>query len=129
MLSHRTGCKIETIRYYERIGLLPTPPRTSGGHRTYTLEHERRLGFVRRSRELGFSLDDIRHLLGLADGDALECGKVQKVALDHLLDVRRKIRDLKKLERTLTRISDRCEGGTAPDCPIIEALYMAKDRV
>ncbi len=122
-LSKQTGCKVETIRYYEKAGLLPAPPRTAGGHRLYDSAHAQRLGFIRRSRELGFSLDDIRALLRLADGGEYNCGKVKVITLHHLESVKDKIRDLRKLERTLTAISSECEGGIAPSCPIIEALY------
>ena len=122
-LSKHTGCNVETIRYYEKIGLLAAPPRTAGGHRIYGGEHARRLGFIRRSRELGFSLDEIRALLGLADGGDYNCGKVKEITVHHLQSVKDKIRDLRKLERTLTTISNECEGGIAPHCPIIEALY------
>ena len=125
-LSRETGCNIETIRYYEKAGLLPAPPRTPGGHRLYADEHMRRLGFIRRSRELGFSLDDIRALLGLADGENPNCGKVREITLHHLQGVREKISDLGRLERTLTTISAACEGGVAPDCPIIDALYTGR---
>lgn len=122
-LSNQTGCKVETIRYYEKAGLLPAPPRTAGGHRVYGGEHIQRLGFIRRSRELGFSLDEVRALLRLADGGEYNCGKVKVITLHHLESVKDKIRDLRKLERTLTTISNQCEGGIAPSCPIIEALY------
>ena len=122
-LSKHTGCNIETIRYYEKIGLLPTPPRTEGGHRLYAKDYARRLGFIRRSRELGFSLDEIRALLDLADGGEYNCGEVKEITLHHLQSVKDKIRDLKKLERTLATISNECEGGIAPNCPIVEALY------
>jgi len=122
-LSRRTGCNIETIRYYEKAGLLPAPPRSAGGHRIYDGEHAKRLGFVRRSRELGFSLDEIRALLDLADGGEFDCGEVKAVTVRHLQSVKDKIRDLKKLERTLTRISNECAGGIAPDCPILDALF------
>lgn len=122
-LSRHTGCNIETIRYYEKTGLLPAPPRTAGGHRLYDGEHAKRLGFVRRSRELGFSLDEIRALLELADGAEFDCGEVKTITLRHLQSVREKIRDLKRLERTLTQISDECAGGIAPDCPILDALF------
>jgi MerR family mercuric resistance operon transcriptional regulator len=120
-LSRRTGVNVETIRYYERIGLLPPPPRTGGGHRSYAADHLERLGFVRRSRELGFTIDEIRALLGLARGGAT-CGEVRDLALAHPRDVRRRIRDLRRMERTLVTTAARCLGGTAPDCPIIEAL-------
>ncbi len=125
-LSERTGCNIETIRYYEKIGLLAAPPRTAGGHRVYGTGHAKRLGFIRRSRELGFSLDEVRALLGLADGEECNCGKVKEITLHHLRSVKEKIRDLRSLERTLAAISSECEGGIAPNCPILEALHSGR---
>ena len=122
-LSKATGCNIETIRYYERIGLLPKPPRTEGGHRQYGEAELMRLTFVRRSRALGFTLDEIRGLLGLVDGGAYTCGEVKAITLDHLQDIRRKIADLKRLEAVLRDMAAQCEGGTVPDCPVIEALF------
>lgn len=120
-LSQRTAVNIETIRYYERIGLLPSPPRTEGGHRLYSGTHLKRLVFIRRSRELGFTLDDIRNLLELVEG-GYACGDVQIAALAHVKTIRRKIADLRRMERTLAETAARCEGGTAPDCPIIDVL-------
>lgn len=120
-LSERSGVNIETIRYYERIGLLPAPPRSQGGHRLYSAEHQKRLVFIRRSRELGFTLDEIRNLLGLMEGHHT-CGEVQAVAVEHLKDVRAKITDLRRMERTLAVTVARCAGGNAPDCPILDAL-------
>ena len=120
-LSVRSGVNIETIRYYERIGLLPAPPRSQGGHRLYSPEHRKRLVFIRRSRELGFTLDEIRNLLNLMGGGHT-CGEVQAVAVEHLKDVRAKITDLRRMERTLAATVARCEGGDAPDCPILDAL-------
>ena len=120
-LSQRTGVNIETIRYYEKIGLLPPPPRTEGGHRVYPDAHLRRLIFVRRSRELGFTLDEVRNLLGLVKGGNT-CGEVKEAALLHLKNVRQKIADLRQMERTLAETAARCEGGTAPDCPIVDVL-------
>ena len=125
-LSRRTGCNVETIRYYERIDLMPAPPRTAGGHRSYRKDHERRLKFIRRARELGFSIDEIRLLLGLVDG-GYTCGEVKAVSDRHLADVRRKIADLKILESTLKKIGAACDGGRVPDCPIIDALYRGAD--
>jgi len=124
--SKHTGCNVETIRYYEKIGLLPAPPRTAGGHRMYGGGHTKRLGFIRRSRELGFALDEIRTLLILADGGEFNCGKVKEITLHHMQCVKEKIRDLRKLERTLTTISNECGDGIAPSCPIIEALYNGR---
>lgn len=121
-LSKRTGCNIETIRYYERIGILPAPPRSAGGHRLYDDGHLKRLSFVRRCRELGFTLEDVRVLLGLVDGGTYTCADIKSLTLEHIKSVRRKIGDLKRIERVLTDIAGRCDGGAVPDCPIIEAL-------
>jgi MerR family mercuric resistance operon transcriptional regulator len=120
-LSQRTGVNIETIRYYEKVKLLPPPPRTGGGHRAYAGAHLRRLIFVRRSRELGFTLDEIRNLLGLVEG-GYTCGEVRDATLAHLKNVRLKIADLRRMERTLADTAARCQGGTAPDCPIVDVL-------
>jgi MerR family mercuric resistance operon transcriptional regulator len=120
-LSKQTGVQVETIRYYEREGLLPNALRTTGGHRVFDEAHLRRLFFVRRSRELGFSGTEVRTLLGLVDG-GYTCAEVRELTLKHLVSVRAKIADLRRLERILTSISAKCEGGDTPDCPIIEAL-------
>ena len=101
-LSMRTRVNIETIRYYEKIGLLPAPGRTEGRHRVYGPAHVARLTFVRRGRELGFGLDEVRSLLGLVDGGHGSCSDVQAATLEHLEDVRKKIADLQRLERTLS---------------------------
>ncbi len=121
-LSRRTGVHIETIRYYERIGIMPEPGRSAGGSRLYDRAQLKRLGFVRRSRELGFSLDDIRRLLDLADGGR-PCGEVKAITDNHLAGIRTRIRDLQRLEQTLATISSRCSTGEAPECPVIEALF------
>lgn len=123
-LSQHTGCKVETIRYYERAGLMPPPPRSPGGHRVYDETHLRRLTFLRRGRGLGFSLDQLRALLGLVDEGGLTCGEVQAVTLDRLADVRGKIADLKRLEGALATMAAECAGGTVPDCPVIDALFQ-----
>ena len=120
-LSDQTGVNVETIRYYERVGILPAPPRSAGGHRLYGPEHRKRLRFVRRSRELGFALEEIRTLLRLVDGGAT-CGEVRAVALDHLARIRAKIGDLRRMEETLAATAARCDGGDVPKCPIIDAL-------
>jgi MerR family mercuric resistance operon transcriptional regulator len=121
-LSKRTGVKVETVRFYERAGILPKPPRTAGGHRLYGQDHVRLLSFVRRSRELGFSLENVRELLELVDGGRHTCDEVKAVTLEHLADVHLKIADLQRLGRTLARVAGKCKGGKVPDCPIIEAL-------
>ncbi len=122
-LSKGTGCNIETIRYYERIGLMPTPPRSQGGHRLYDEEHLKRLTFIRRSRELGFTLKEVRDLLRLVDGGSYTCAEVRTLTLDHAGEVRRKIEDLRKLEDVLKEMAAQCEGGEVPQCPIIDALF------
>jgi MerR family transcriptional regulator, mercuric resistance operon regulatory protein len=114
-LSEETGVNIETIRYYERIGLVPAPPRSPGRHRIYDDLHRRRLAFIRRSRALGFSLNDTRDLLGLARGHDLTCADVKALTEQHIADIRGKIRDLSDL-------AAKCRGSTVPDCPILDAL-------
>jgi len=123
VLAEHTGCKVETIRYYERIGLLPDPPRSEGGHRIYSLEQLKRLTFIRRGRELGFTLDEIRTLLGLVDSGNYTCGEVKALTLEHLREIHKKITDLKRLEKSLAAIAAQCEGGARPECPIIDTLF------
>ena len=122
-VSKRTGCKVETIRYYERVGLLPAPVRSSGGHRHYDHDALKRLNFILRARRLGFTLDTVRALLSLADGEGESCVDVEDIAGKHLDEVRGKLDDLAALERFLTDMVARCRGGTMPDCPLIEALF------
>jgi len=126
LLSTQTNCKIETIRYYEKIGIFPKPPRTEGGHRIYSENHLKRLVFIRRGRELGFSLEDIRALLKLIDGGGHTCQQVEAITLHHLGNIHQKILDLKKLEKILTKISSECGGGVVPECPILDALFEQK---
>ena len=121
-LAQQSGCNIETVRFYERLGLLPAPPRTAGGHRDYAPEHLRRLTFIRRSRALGFTLDEVRSLLALVGGGDWSCAEVRAMTIEHLADVRRKIGDLEKLERVLEDMTAQCEGGALPECPIVDAL-------
>ncbi len=120
-LSGEAGVNIETIRYYERIGLLPAPPRTTSGRRLYDRTSVQRLGFVRRARELGFSIDEIRALLAMAGGGE-RCKDVRALTVRHLDDVRAKIADLQRLERTLSKAAALCRGAKSAPCPIIEAL-------
>ncbi|TAJ30528.1 helix-turn-helix domain-containing protein [Bosea sp. (in: a-proteobacteria)] len=121
-LSRRTGCNIETIRYYERIGLMPAPPRR-GRYRSYGAADVGRLGFVRRARELGFTLDEVRALLGLAAGGEASCAEVRVLAAAHLGDVRARIADLRRMERVLADSVRACDAGQDPGCPLIDALY------
>ncbi|NEX91251.1 helix-turn-helix domain-containing protein [Caulobacter sp. 17J65-9] len=121
-LAAGSGVNLETIRYYERIGLMPEPDRTPGGHRSYANEHRRRLTFIRRARELGFGLDDIRTLIVLSEPGRQSCAEVKKIAEGHLDIVRSKIADLVKLEAALQDASQRCGDGAVPDCPVIQVL-------
>jgi len=122
VLSRATGVNVETIRYYERIGLLPEPARTEGGHRSYDDDQLRRLVFIRRGRELGFSLEALKTLMRLVDG-GYTCGEVRDITLAHLDDIRQKIADLHSLEKTLETIAAQCAGGAVPECPVIDALF------
>ena len=122
-LSERTGCKVETIRFYERARLLPDPARSPGGYRLYGNDHLKRLTFIRRARKLGFSVDEVRKLLKLADERKRPCAEVRVMAGAHLEDVRGKIADLRAMERVLRETVARCADGRRTDCPLIEALY------
>ena len=120
--SERSGCTIETIRYYERIGLVPKPPRNQSRYRVYAPGDVQRLVFIRRARELGFTLDEIRELLHLAADVADPCAAVREVAAGHLGDVRAKIADLRKMERLLAHAVRQCARGEQAGCPVIDAL-------
>jgi MerR family transcriptional regulator, mercuric resistance operon regulatory protein len=125
-LSKESGVNIETIRYYEKIGVMPAPARTAGGYRLYGSDHLKRLHFVRRGRELGFSLDALRGLLLLVDGHSYTCAEVRAQTLDHLSEVRAKIKDLRRIERVMVEMAARCSGTRVPQCPIIDALFEAR---
>jgi MerR family transcriptional regulator, mercuric resistance operon regulatory protein len=122
-IAKRTGCNLETVRYYEKVGLLPEPPRTQGGHRAYGAGHERRLRFILRARELGFTLDEIHALLRLVDERSAPCSEARDVASAHLRDVQEKIADLKRMERVLKHTVAQCADGSRPECPLIETLF------
>jgi MerR family mercuric resistance operon transcriptional regulator len=122
-LSTRTGCHLETVRYYERIGLLPKPGRTAGGHRLYGADAVSRVAFIRRARELGFTLEQVRNLLRLVDGGHYTCAQIRPLAVEHLDEIGRKIADLQSIERALRDMAARCVRGRAPRCAVIDALY------
>jgi MerR family mercuric resistance operon transcriptional regulator len=122
-LSRRTGVHIETIRYYEKIKMLPAPPRTAGGRRVYGPVETRTLAFIRRARELGFTLDEIRALLDLGGPGKATCSEVCAIATRHLEDIRSKIVDLRKLERLLSGTIAQCSGAAVPECAVLDALY------
>jgi MerR family transcriptional regulator, mercuric resistance operon regulatory protein len=121
-LSRLTGVNIETIRYYEKIKMLRPPPRTEGGRRVYGATETRVLAFIRRARELGFRLDDIRTLLALGAPAKASCADVREIALHHLDDIRAKIADLRKLERLLAKTIAQCSGSRVPECPVVDIL-------
>lgn len=122
-LGRATGTKVVTIRYYEKIGLLPAPDRSVGNYRTYDAAALERLRFIRRCRDLGFSLDQVRELLGLASDVARPCAEVDQITATHLADVERKIADLQALAQELRRISATCNGGgTISNCRILNAI-------
>lgn len=127
-LSELTGVNIETIRYYERTKVLPTPIRTASGRRMYRSADVRTLAFLRRGRELGFSLDEIRALLRLGGPEKASCRDVRRIAAHHLDDIRAKIRDLRKLERLLAKTVAQCTGTAAPECPVLDILDVRRFR-
>ena len=122
-LAKRASTNVETIRYYERMALLPAPPRSAGGYRLYGIGHVKRLTFIRRARALGFSIHEVRTLLRLADERQRPCAEVRVVAEAHLDDVRAKIADLRAMERVLKDTVAKCAAGTRSRCPVIDALY------
>jgi len=121
-LAEETRVNLETIRYYERIGLMPSPRRTEGGHRDYDPAHARQLAFIRRGRELGFSIDEIRALLALASTERGSCAEVREIATSHLLEVRAKLAHLRKLENILAETVAKCSGDSSPHCPVLDVL-------
>ena len=125
-LSELTGVNIETIRYYEKIGMLPAPPRTQSGRRIYGPTESRILAFIRRSRELGFSPDEVRTLLRLGGPEKASCREVRRIAARHLDAIRAKISDLRKLECLLSKTVAQCTGTTAPDCPVLDILDIQR---
>ena len=127
-LSKQSSVNIETIRYYERVKMLAPPPRTASGRRLYSSRDLRVLVFIRRSRELGFSLNQIRALLRLGGPEKATCREVREIAAHHLEDIRAKLGDLKKLERLLAKTVARCSGKTAPDCPVLDILDIQRPK-
>lgn len=126
-LASATGVKVETIRYYERVGLIASPPRTEGNYRSYGLDDLARLRFIRRTRDLGFSLEQVRALLSLSGQRDSECGTVDAIATEHLAAVDRKLADLKALRRELADAVASCAGGvTVAECRILEAFTPVK---
>ncbi len=116
------NCKVQTIRYYEQIGLLLEPMRSAGNQRVYSQIHRDRLNFIRHSRELGFPLEQIRKILALNDDPSHSCEEVDQIARSHLRDVESKIKRLQEMRKELKRMISQCAGDQVSDCRIIEVL-------
>lgn len=121
-LAEAAGVNLETVRYYERIKLMPPPARTASGHRVYEDCHVRLLTFIRRGRELGFSIEQVRALLALAEPSQASCAQVNEIARTHLNEVRAKVADLLRLEGILATTIAQCSGDAAPSCPVLDML-------
>ena len=120
-LAKATGVNLETIRFYEKIGLMPDPPRSAAGYRCYSLDHLKRLKFIRRSRELGFTNHEVAELLEMVDG-TYSCDEVKNIALSHVDLIERKMSDLANLSAALENMTSECQGGSTPDCAIVDRL-------
>lgn len=123
-MSRKTGVHVETIRYYERIRLMPKPLRSEGGQRFYTEDHEKRLAFIRRCRSLDFPLSDIRFLLRVAEKNTPSCAEVEQFAGKHLERIRTKLKELRAMEKTLKQLVAECKHNKTPSCPVIEQFYQ-----
>jgi len=128
-LAQRCDTKVETVRYYERIGLMPAPARTSGGHRVYDEAHLKQLYFIRRARELRFPIGRIQELLSLSSPDETSCEVASDIAVGHLADIRQKVSNLRALEATLENLLEACVERSDPACPIIETLYKSPNSL
>jgi MerR family transcriptional regulator, mercuric resistance operon regulatory protein len=127
-LAKESSCKVETVHYYEKIGIMPEPLRTEGRHRVYALSHVKRLNFIRRSRELGFKIEQIKDLLKFIDEPNHYCGEVRAMAMQQARIVQDKINDLQRLQSALNEMVTQCKGSnnSIDDCPIVDALFTTK---
>jgi MerR family mercuric resistance operon transcriptional regulator len=125
-MSRQTTVNIETIRYFEKIGMMPAPERSEGGNRQYSTDHLQRLFFIHRCRQIGFNQSEIKALLSMVDNKGVTCAEVHSITTEHIADIQQKIRDLRKLEKVLTQMTNECSRGDIPDCPIIETLFAAQ---
>lgn len=121
-LALRSGCKVETIRYYERAGLLKTPVRTEGNQRVYGEDDARRLAFIRNARELGFTIEAVRELLHLSENPSLACDEADIIASRHLEEVEARLKRLRALRKELKRMTTQCRGIIVSECRVIEVL-------
>jgi Cu(I)-responsive transcriptional regulator len=124
-----SGMPADNIRYYEKIGLLAKPSRTEGNYRTYGPTEVRRLSFIRRARELGFSIEQVREMLELTPHHEHDCGRVDQLTHEHLVSIDRKIADLTALRHELEAMLTSCHGGTVRECRILEAIHPAPSGV
>ena len=123
-LASACNCAAETIRYYEKIGLLPMAVRRTNGYRSYDDSHRKWLQFILRNRALGFSQKEIRRLSAIAHQSSPACSDVYKILAEHVVDVRDKLRELRRMEKALIRLTAKCEDGSLNDCPVIDELMI-----
>jgi len=121
-LAIQANVNLETIRFFEKLGLMPDPPRTAAGYRVYSAEHLKRLKFIRRTKELGFKNSEVSSLLDMVDG-SYACNDVKNIAVAHATLIAEKISDLAKMKTALETMSSECRGGSTPDCAIIDQLF------
>lgn len=121
-LASSCNCPAETIRYYEKIGLLPRPIRTANGYRSYDDTHHKWLQFILRSRALGFTQKEVRRLSDIAHQSHPDCADVHELLTEHMVDVRQKLQDLRRMEKALLRLKSKCQDGTLNDCPVVDEL-------
>ena len=126
-LAQKTGCNIETIRYYEKERLLPKPKRSENGYRLYGHDSLKRLNFIRRCRELGFTIIEIQELLSLVDQNDFTCADISTITKSHIDSVKKKITDLQNILKTLQKMARQCGSGNNPECPILDALFSSPD--
>ncbi len=122
LLAETAACPIETIRYYEKIGLLPKPERLPNGYRDYHGKHLKWLQFILRCRALGFTQNEVKRLSGIAQQTQPDCSDVHELLVEHLLDVQKKLLDLRQMENALIRLTAKCQDGSLNDCPVIDEL-------
>jgi len=121
-LASSCDCPVETIRYYEKIGLMPPPVRLANGYRSYDDKHRKWLQFILRSRALGFSQDEVRRLTDIAHQQQPACAAVHDLLQIHVVDVRERMRELQRMEKALMRLKEKCQDGSLHDCPVIDEL-------
>lgn len=121
-MAANTGCPVETIRYFEKIGMLPAPLRGANGYRNYGESQQKWLHFILRSRALGFSQNEVRRLSNIAHQSEPACADVHELLAEHIVDVQTKLEDLKRMHRALERLKSKCKDGTLNDCPVIDEL-------